>query len=77
MAARSPLPSTTGAGTPPSDHDTSAGRIRVATDPGGPKAATSASRASEPSSGVRAVVLTKPGDTLRATVSMSDWSCAS
>jgi hypothetical protein len=65
------------AGTPPSPQDTSAGRISVATCPGRPRAATMASAASRLSSAVDWEVRTKPGDTLRATVSMSDCSWAS
>jgi hypothetical protein len=62
---------------PPSPQDTSAGRISVATWPGRPRAAARASTASRQSSAVRCEVRTKPGETLRATVSMSDCSCAS
>jgi hypothetical protein len=61
---------------PPSDHETSAGRIRVATDPGGPTAAATAAAASAPRPAVVSDVRTKV-ETLRATVSMSDWSWAS
>ena len=61
---------------PRSDHDTSAGRIKVATEPGGPTAADSAASASSLRSAVDSDVRTND-DTLRATVSMSDWSCAS
>jgi hypothetical protein len=62
----------TTAGAPPSPQDTSAGRISVATCPGRPRAATMASAASRLSAPVVWEVRTKPGDTLRATVSMSD-----
>jgi hypothetical protein len=65
-----------GAGAAPSDHDTSAGRISVATWPGGPHAAAIASVASEASVSVLSEVRTQL-DTLSATVSMSDWSWAS
>jgi hypothetical protein len=61
---------------PPSDHDASAGRISVATEPGGPNAAATAATASAPTSAGDAVRRTQC-DTLRATVSMSDSSCAS
>ena len=71
-----PVPVTTGATCPPSDHETSAGRMRVATEPGGPYAATRASTASRPRSAVDSEVWTWV-DTLRATVAMSDWSWAS
>ena len=67
---------TTGAGSPPSDQLTSAGRIRVATWPGGPTAAATASAASV----ATALVLSEKRiqlDTLRATVSMSLSSWAS
>ena len=66
-----------GQGTPPSPHDTSAGNISVATWPGRPRAAVMASAASWHSAAVLCDVRTKPGDTLRATVSMSLCSCAS
>ncbi len=66
----------TTAGSPPSDQETSAGRMRVATWPGGPVAAVTASAASAPTSAVLAEVRTQP-ETLRATVSMSDCSWAS
>ena len=64
------------AGSAPSSHETSAGRMSVATWPGGPTAAVTASTAS---------VATSAGvddertqlDTLRATVSMSDARGAS
>jgi len=60
----------------PSPHDTSAGRISVATDPGGAVAAAIASAVARHRS---AVVCGRPmnPDTLRATVSMSDASGAS
>ncbi len=64
------------AGTPPSLHDTSAGRISVATWPGGPIAAATACAASSPSFSVEPDVRTQV-ETLRATVSMSDCNCAS
>ncbi len=63
------------AGSAPSFQDTSAGRISVATCPGGPIAAATASAASPGSSAVLCEVLTQR-ETLRATVSMSDWSWA-
>ena len=44
---------------------------------GGPQAAATACAASLQRSAVRLDVRMKPGDTLRATVSMSDCSCAS
>ena len=66
----------TAAGSAPSDHETSAGRISVATSPGGPWAAAIASAASEARAAVLCDVRTQR-DTLRATVSMSDCSCAS
>ena len=66
----------TAARVPPSPHETSAGRISVATWPGGPTAAAIASAASRLSPSVDCDVRTH-GDTLRATVSMSDCSCAS
>ena len=50
--------------------------MRVATEPGGPPAAASGGPASAPRAAVDSVVWTKV-DTLRATVSMSDWSWAS
>ena len=65
------------AGTPPSPQDTSAGRISVATWPGGPV------RRGDGLDGVAAQVrpcsarCAPSGDTLRATVSMSDCSWAS
>ena len=59
-----------------SDHDTSAGRIRVATAPGGPAAAATASTASAPTSRSKRRCGTTT-ETVRATVSMSDWSGAS
>src|SRR5690625_3697214 len=62
---------------PPSPHDTSAGRISVATWPGGPWAAAMASTASCESSAVVVEVRTKSGETLRAMVSMSDCNWAS
>jgi hypothetical protein len=64
------------AGLAPSAHDTSAGKIRVATWPGGPIEAATASTASAASSWVLRDVRTQL-DTFRATVSMSDWSWAS
>ena len=65
-----------GAGCAPSPHDTSAGRISVATWPGGPLAAAIASAASRATSSVLFDVRTH-FEKLRATVSMSDCSCAS
>ncbi len=65
-----------GAGTPPSPQDTSAGRISVATLPGAVIDAATDSAASRHSAAVLAEVRTQV-DTLRATVSMSDCSCAS
>ena len=65
-----------GAGEAPSFHDTSAGKISVATWPGGPTAAATASAASRPTAAVVPVVLTQL-ETFRATVSMSDCSWAS
>ena len=62
-------------GVPPSPHDTSAGKINVATCRW--RAAAMASAASRHSSVVLFEVRTKPGDTLRATVSISDCNCAS
>ncbi len=62
-----------GAGSAPSPQDTSAGRVSVATWPGRPRAAAMASTLSRQRSAVR----TKPGETLRATVSMSDCNWAS
>ena len=64
------------AGAAPSLHDTSAGRISVATWRGGPYAAAIASAASRLSSAVDWEVRTQV-EKFRATVSMSDWSCAS
>ena len=49
----------------------------VATCPGGPMQAAMASAASWQSACVVLEVRTKPGDTLRATVSMSDCNCES
>ena len=65
-----------GATWPPSLHEMSAGRMSVATWPGGPYAAATASAASAPTSSVLADQRMKV-ETLRATVSMSDSSCAS
>ena len=67
---------TGGAGPAPSDHDTSAGRISVATPPGGPRAAATPSAASAATSALRAVRRTQR-DTVRASESMSDSSGAS
>ena len=64
------------AGSAPSPQETSAGRISVATWPGGPLAAATASTASRASSAGLADVLTQ-GEQLRATVSMSYCSCSS
>ncbi len=61
---------------PPADQLTSAGRIRVATWPGGPEATATASAASRPMSAGFCDHRTH-GDTLRATVSMSLSSWAS
>ena len=66
----------TACGTPPSPQETSAGRMSVATLPGGPMHWVMASAASRPSAAVLWDVRTQ-GDTLRATVSMSDCNCAS
>jgi hypothetical protein len=63
-------------GTPPFDHDTSAGSTSVATWPGGPLATATASAASAPTSSALADHRMNV-DTLRATVSMSDSSWAS
>ena len=65
-----------GAGSAPSFHDTSAGSTRVAIWPGGPLATATASAASAPASPDDPDDLIQV-DTLRATVSMSDWSWAS
>ena len=65
-----------GAGLAPSDQDTSAGRISVATRPGGVIAAATASAASAPTSAARAGRRTQP-DTAPASASMSDSSGAS
>jgi hypothetical protein len=63
---------------PPSPQDTSAGRIRVATWPGRPRAAaTGLGGIAGTDRPWLCEVRTKPGDTLRATVSMSLCSCAS
>jgi len=62
--------------TPPGSQQTSAGRISVATCPGGPCAAATASAASAPACSGRCEVRIQL-ETLRATVSMSLWSCAS
>ena len=59
-----------------SDHEESAGSTRVATHPGGPYAAASASAASAPTSSARAVTRYHP-ETGRANEAMSDWSGAS
>src|SRR5690606_33052743 len=67
---------TTAAGSAPSVQDTSAGRISVATCPGGPMAAATASAASLGRAAVLAEVRIQL-DTLRATVSMSLSSWAS
>ena len=84
--ATAPTPSaSTGAGprrgwgaasTPPGDQLTSAGSTRVATAPGGPDATATASAASAPTSPGLCENRTQ-GETLRATVSMSDSSWAS
>ena len=66
-----------GAGSAPSPQDTSAGRVSVATWPGRPRAAAMASTLSRQRSAVLLAVRTKPGETLRATVSMSDCNWAS
>ena len=66
----------TRAGWPPSDQDTSAGRINVATWPGGLVAAVIAAAASTPTSAVLAQRRTQP-DTEPATASMSDSNGAS
>ncbi len=59
-----------------SDHEASAGRTRVATHPGGPIAAATASAASPATSSARAVERYQP-DTAPAIDAMSDWSGAS
>ena len=59
-----------------SDHDASAGRTSVATPPGGPSAAATASAASPATSSARAVDRYQP-ETAPARDAMSDWSGAS
>ena len=59
-----------------SDHDASAGRTRVATQPGGPQAAATASAASPATSSARAVERNHP-DTGPAMDAMSDCRGAS
>ncbi len=65
-----------GAGSPPSDHDTSAGRMRVAIPPGGAIAAATASAASAATSALRADRRDHT-DIHPARASMSDSSGAS
>ena len=64
------------AGSAPGDQDTSAGRMTVATWPGGDIAAAAASATSAAASALRAHRRTQP-DTVPASASMSDSSGAS
>ena len=73
---RAAEPRTGATGAAPSLHDTSAGRMRVATWPGGPMAAATASAVVRQRSAVRSGRRIQP-DTLRAAVSMSEFSGAS